>query len=121
MSHVMDAGALTPFLWGFEGEKARRVLQTVFWVHDSTLPVSVCVGLRLACGIFAWTLGGYYTHMGTQFSSRVDEIQEVVTGQQNMETANCCHWCRDYQRLSGLHWLHGSHAPTPEVVVSPEI
>ncbi|KAG0695974.1 hypothetical protein DFH29DRAFT_953126 [Suillus ampliporus] len=78
MSHMMDAGVLTPFLWGFEGEKLVEFYNRVLGARFH----AACVRLRSveAClWHLAWTLGGY-THMGTQFSSRVDEIQEVVTG-----------------------------------------
>jgi NADH dehydrogenase (ubiquinone) Fe-S protein 2 len=67
LSHAMDVGALTPFLWGFEereklmvriklisvlGESCLTRIRnstSVFRVHDSTLPMSVLVASRQTC------------------------------------------------------------------------
>ncbi|KAI0815365.1 nife hydrogenase-like protein [Irpex lacteus] len=76
LTHAMDVGALTPFLWGFEERESS-------WSSTKECPEPACTRLRqtrrrclrlphgLLNDIFMWA---------TQFSSRVDEIEEVVTG-----------------------------------------
>ncbi len=76
-SHAMDVGALTPFLWGFEErEKLMEFYERVSGarMHAAYVrPGGVAFDLPhgLLDDIFKWA---------TQFSSRVDEIEEVVTG-----------------------------------------
>jgi len=77
LSHAMDVGALTPFLWGFEErEKLMEFYERVSGarLHAAYVrPGGVAFDLPhgLLEDIFKWA---------TQFSSRVDEIEEVVTG-----------------------------------------
>jgi NADH dehydrogenase (ubiquinone) Fe-S protein 2 len=72
-----DVGALTPFLWGFEErEKLMEFYERVSGarMHAAYVrPGGVAFDLPhgLLDDIFKWA---------TQFSSRVDEIEEVVTG-----------------------------------------
>lgn len=73
----VDVGALTPFLWGFEErEKLMEFYERVSGarMHAAYVrPGGVAFDLPhgLLDDIFKWA---------TQFSSRVDEIEEVVTG-----------------------------------------
>lgn len=77
LTHAMDVGALTPFLWGFEErEKLMEFYERVSGarMHAAYIrPGGVAFDLPhgLLDDIFKWA---------TQFSSRVDEIEEVVTG-----------------------------------------
>jgi NADH dehydrogenase (ubiquinone) Fe-S protein 2 len=77
LAHVMDVGGLTPFLWGFEErEKLMEFYERVSGarLHAAYVrPGGVAFDLPhgLLDDIFNW---------GTQFSSRVDEIEEVVSG-----------------------------------------
>src|ERR1700722_14799940 len=77
LSHAMDVGALTPFLWGFEErEKLMEFYERVSGarLHAAYVrPGGVAFDLPhgLLDDIFIWA---------TQFGSRVDEIEEVVTG-----------------------------------------
>ena len=77
LTHTMDVGALTPFLWGFEErEKLMEFYERVSGarLHAAYVrPGGVAFDLPhgLLEDIYKWA---------TQFSSRVDEIEEVVTG-----------------------------------------
>ncbi|KNZ72940.1 NADH-ubiquinone oxidoreductase 49 kDa subunit, mitochondrial [Termitomyces sp. J132] len=77
LTHVMDVGGLTPFLWGFEErEKLMEFYERVSGarLHAAYVrPGGVAFDLPhgLLDDIFKWA---------TQFSSRVDEIEEVVSG-----------------------------------------
>ncbi|KAF7976208.1 hypothetical protein HWV62_7396 [Athelia sp. TMB] len=77
LTHAMDVGALTPFLWGFEErEKLMEFYERVSGarLHAAYVrPGGVAFDLPhgLLEDIHSWA---------TQFSSRVDEIEEVVTG-----------------------------------------
>jgi len=77
LTHVMDVGGLTPFLWGFEErEKLMEFYERVSGarLHAAYVrPGGVAFDLPhgLLEDIFKWA---------TQFSSRIDEIEEVVTG-----------------------------------------
>ena len=77
LTHAMDVGALTPFLWGFEErEKLMEFYERVSGarLHAAYVrPGGVAFDLPhgLLEDIYKWS---------TQFSSRVDEIEEVVTG-----------------------------------------
>ncbi|KAI0783340.1 NADH-ubiquinone oxidoreductase [Abortiporus biennis] len=77
LTHAMDVGALTPFLWGFEErEKLMEFYERVSGARMHTAyvrPGGVAFDLPhgLLEDIFQWA---------TQFGSRVDEIEEVVTG-----------------------------------------
>ncbi|KAI9607067.1 hypothetical protein KEM48_001559 [Puccinia striiformis f. sp. tritici PST-130] len=55
LTHAMDVGALTPFLWGFEEREKLMEFTKEYPVHDD---------------IFTWA---------TAFSDRVDEFEEVLT------------------------------------------
>ncbi|KAI0050593.1 NADH-ubiquinone oxidoreductase [Auriscalpium vulgare] len=76
LTHAMDVGALTPFLWGFEErEKLMEFYERVSGarLHSAYVrPGGVAFDLPhgLLNDIFQWA---------TQFGSRVDEIEEVVT------------------------------------------
>ena len=77
LTHAMDVGALPPFLWGFEErEKLMEFYERVSGarLHAAYVrPGGVAFDLPhgLLDDIFKWA---------TQYSSRVDEIEEVVTG-----------------------------------------
>lgn len=77
LTHAMDVGALTPFLWGFEErEKLMEFYERVSGarLHSAYVrPGGVAFDLPhgLLDDIFMWA---------TQYSSRIDEIEEVVTG-----------------------------------------
>ncbi|KAF8971885.1 nife hydrogenase-like protein [Flammula alnicola] len=77
LTHVMDVGGLTPFLWGFEErEKLMEFYERVSGarLHAAYVrPGGVAFDLPhgLLEDIFKWA---------TQFASRIDEIEEVVTG-----------------------------------------
>jgi len=77
LTHVMDVGGLTPFLWGFEErEKLMEFYERVSGarLHAAYVrPGGVAFDLPhgLLDDIFKWA---------TQFGSRIDEIEEVVTG-----------------------------------------
>lgn len=77
LTHAMDVGALTPFLWGFEErEKLMEFYERVSGarLHSAYVrPGGVAFDLPhgLLDDIFQWA---------TQFGSRIDEIEEVVTG-----------------------------------------
>lgn len=77
LTHAMDVGALTPFLWGFEErEKLMEFYERVSGarLHAAYVrPGGVAFDLPhgLLDDIWKWS---------TQFGSRVDEIEEVVTG-----------------------------------------
>ncbi|TKY85582.1 hypothetical protein EX895_005744 [Sporisorium graminicola] len=77
LSHVMDVGGLTPFLWAFEErEKLMEFYERVSGarLHAAYVrPGGVAYDLPpgLLDDIHKWA---------TQFGSRVDEIEEVVTG-----------------------------------------
>ncbi|TFK42201.1 nife hydrogenase-like protein [Crucibulum laeve] len=77
LTHVMDVGGLTPFLWGFE--EREKLMEFYERVSGARLHAAYVrpggVAFDLPHGmledIFKWA---------TQFSSRIDEIEEVVTG-----------------------------------------
>lgn len=77
LSHAMDVGALTPFLYGFEErEKLMEFYERVSGarLHAAYIrPGGVAFDLPhgLLEDIHKWA---------TQFSSRIDEIEEIVTG-----------------------------------------
>ncbi|KAF8799902.1 putative NADH dehydrogenase 49K chain [Phlegmacium glaucopus] len=77
LTHVMDVGGLTPFLWGFEErEKLMEFYERVSGarLHAAYVrPGGVAFDLPhgILDDIFKWA---------TQFGSRLDEIEEVVTG-----------------------------------------
>merc|ERR1719487_1158326 len=77
LTHAMDVGALTPFLWGFEErEKLMEFYERVSGarLHAAYIrPGGVAYDLPhgLLEDIYKWA---------TAFSQRVDEIEEVVTG-----------------------------------------
>ncbi|KAL7414064.1 nife hydrogenase-like protein [Mrakia frigida] len=77
LTHAMDVGALTPFLWGFEErEKLMEFYERVSgarmhaaWVRPGGVAFDIPHGLL--DDIFKWA---------TQFSGKLDEVEEVVTG-----------------------------------------
>jgi hypothetical protein len=79
LTHAMDVRALTPFLWGFkEREKLMEFYERVSGARLHTAYV------RLVGVVFDLPHGllNDIFHWATQFSSRVDEIEQVVTGNQ---------------------------------------
>ena len=76
LSHGMDVGALTPFLWGFEErEKLMEFYERVSGarLHAAYVRpggVSQDIPMGLLDDIYQWA---------TQFSDRVDEIEELLT------------------------------------------
>lgn len=77
LSHAMDVGALTPFLWGFE--EREKLMEFYERVSGARLHAAYVrpggVAFDLPHGLLE------DIHMwATQFSSRIDEIEEVVTG-----------------------------------------
>ncbi|KAG8990872.1 NADH:ubiquinone oxidoreductase 49kD subunit [Tulasnella sp. 427] len=83
LTHVMDVGGLTPFLWGFEErEKLMEFYERVSgarmhaaYVRPGGVAFDIPHGML--DDIFKWA---------TQFSSRIDEIEEVVTGNRIWKT-----------------------------------
>lgn len=77
LTHAMDVGALTPFLWGFEErEKLMEFYERVSGarLHAAYVrPGGVAFDLPhgMLDDIFIWA---------TQFGSRVDEFEEVLSG-----------------------------------------
>ncbi|KAL1701776.1 nife hydrogenase-like protein [Schizophyllum commune] len=120
LTHAMDVGALTPFLWGFEErEKLMEFYERVSGarLHAAYVrPGGVAFDLPhgLLDDIFKWA---------TQYSSRVDEIEEVVTGNRiwKQRTINVGRvTAEDAQRFSfsGV-MLRGSGVPWDLRKVSP--
>ena len=76
LSHGMDVGALTPFLWGFEErEKLMEFYERVSGarLHAAYVRpggVSQDIPMGLLDDIYQWA---------TQFADRVDEIEELLT------------------------------------------
>ncbi|RMZ85039.1 hypothetical protein DV738_g7, partial [Chaetothyriales sp. CBS 135597] len=76
LSHAMDVGALTPFLWGFEErEKLMEFYERVSGarLHAAYVRpggVSQDIPLGLLDDIYAWA---------TQFGDRIDETEELLT------------------------------------------
>ncbi|KAL1923748.1 uncharacterized protein VTP21DRAFT_8728 [Calcarisporiella thermophila] len=76
MTHIMDVGALTPFLWMFEErEKLMEFYERVSgarmhaaWVRPGGVASDLPLGLL--DDIYAWA---------QQFGDRIDEVEEVVT------------------------------------------
>ena len=104
LTHAMDVGALTPFLWGFEErEKLMEFYERVSGarLHAAYVrPGGVAFDLPhgLLNDIFMWA---------TQFSSRVDEIEEDESlMQEEMRILiKVCHW---YLYLHRGVWLMGT-------------
>lgn len=76
LSHIMDVGGLTPFLWGFEErEKLMEFYERVSGARLHTAyirpgGVSQDLPVGLLDDIFMWA---------TQFGDRIDETEELVT------------------------------------------
>ncbi|KIW23221.1 NADH-ubiquinone oxidoreductase 49 kDa subunit, mitochondrial [Cladophialophora immunda] len=76
LSHAMDVGALTPFLWGFEErEKLMEFYERVSGarLHAAYVRpggVKADIPLGLLDDIYAWA---------TQFGDRIDETEELLT------------------------------------------
>ena len=77
LSHAMDVGALTPFLWGFE--EREKLMEFYERVSGARLHAAYVRPGGVAFDIPHGLLEDIYK-WATQFSSRVDEIEEVVTG-----------------------------------------
>lgn len=75
-THALDVGALTPFLWGFEErEKLMEFYERVsgarmhaFYIRPGGVAYDLPLGF----------LGDVYTFV-SRFSSRIDEIEELLT------------------------------------------
>ncbi|ODV69739.1 NADH-ubiquinone oxidoreductase 49 kDa subunit mitochondrial precursor [Hyphopichia burtonii NRRL Y-1933] len=76
LSHIMDVGGLTPFLWGFEErEKLMEFYERVSGarLHSAYVRpggVSQDLPVGLLDDIYMWA---------TQFGDRIDEVEELVT------------------------------------------
>lgn len=76
LTHAMDVGALTPFLWGFE--EREKILEFYERVSGARMHanyirpggVSQDIPLGLLSDIFEFS---------SQFSSRIDEVEELLT------------------------------------------
>lgn len=77
LTHAMDVGALTPFLWGFE--EREKLMEFYERVSGARLHAAYVRPGGVAFDLPHGLLNDIY-QWATQFSSRVDEIEEVVTG-----------------------------------------
>lgn len=77
LTHAMDVGALTPFLWGFE--EREKLMEFYERVSGARLHAAYVRPGGVAFDLPHGLLNDIYM-WATQFSSRVDEIEEVVTG-----------------------------------------
>ena len=77
LTHAMDVGALTPFLWGFE--EREKLMEFYERVSGARLHAAYVRPGGVAFDIPHGLLEDIHK-WATQFSSRVDEIEEVVTG-----------------------------------------
>ena len=77
LTHAMDVGALTPFLWGFE--EREKLMEFYERVSGARLHAAYVRPGGVAFDLPHGMLEDIYK-WATQFSSRVDEIEEVVTG-----------------------------------------
>lgn len=77
LTHAMDVGALTPFLWGFE--EREKLMEFYERVSGARLHAAYVRPGGVAFDMPHGLLDDIYK-WATQFSSRVDEIEEVVTG-----------------------------------------
>ena len=77
LTHVMDVGGLTPFLWGFE--EREKLMEFYERVSGARLHAAYIRPGGVAFDLPHGTLDDIFK-WGTQFGSRLDEIEEVVTG-----------------------------------------
>ncbi|KAH9969133.1 NADH dehydrogenase I D subunit [Russula dissimulans] len=77
LTHTMDVGALTPFLWGFE--EREKLMEFYERVSGARLHAAYVRPGGVAFDLPHGLLNDIY-QWATQFSSRVDEIEQVVTG-----------------------------------------
>jgi NADH dehydrogenase (ubiquinone) Fe-S protein 2 len=77
LTHAMDVGALTPFLWGFE--EREKLMEFYERVSGARLHAAYVRPGGVAFDLPHGLLNDIF-HWATQFSSRVDEIEQVVTG-----------------------------------------
>lgn len=77
LTHAMDVGALTPFLWGFE--EREKLMEFYERVSGARLHAAYVRPGGVAFDLPHGLLDDIY-RWATQFSSRVDEIEEVITG-----------------------------------------
>ena len=77
LTHALDVGALTPFLWGFE--EREKLMEFYERVSGARLHAAYVRPGGVAFDLPHGLLNDIYL-WATQFSSRVDEIEEVVTG-----------------------------------------
>ena len=73
----MDVGALTPFLWGFE--EREKLMEFYERVSGARLHAAYVRPGGVAFDLPHGLLGDIHK-WATQFSSRIDEIEEVITG-----------------------------------------
>lgn len=76
LSHVMDVGGLTPFLWGFE--EREKLMEFYERVSGARLHSNYVRPGGVAQDMPAGLLDDIYM-WATQFGDRVDEIEELVT------------------------------------------
>ena len=77
LTHAMDVGALTPFLWGFE--EREKLMEFYERVSGARLHAAYVRPGGVAFDLPHGLLNDIH-QWATQFSSRVDEIEQVVTG-----------------------------------------
>nr|POE49554.1 nadh-ubiquinone oxidoreductase 49 kda subunit, mitochondrial [Quercus suber] len=70
LSHAMDVGALTPFLWGFEEREKLMVSARLHAAYVRPGGVSQDLPVGLLDDIYQWA---------TQFGDRIDETEELLT------------------------------------------
>lgn len=75
-THALDVGALTPFLWGFE--EREKLMEFYERVSGARLHASYIRPGGISKDISKGLLNDIYTFI-TQFSSRIDEIEELLT------------------------------------------
>ena len=77
LTHTMDVGALTPFLWGFE--EREKLMEFYERVSGARLHAAYVRPGGVAFDLPHGLLNDIH-QWATQFGSRVDEIEQVVTG-----------------------------------------
>jgi NADH dehydrogenase (ubiquinone) Fe-S protein 2 len=75
-THALDVGALTPFLWGFE--EREKLLEFYERVSGARMHANYIRPGGVSYDLPLGLLGDIYEFVG-QFSSRIDEIEELLT------------------------------------------
>ena len=76
LSHIMDVGGLTPFVWGLE--EREKIMEFYERVSGARMHAAYVRPGGVAFDLPPGLLEDIY-HWTTQFSGRVDEIEELVT------------------------------------------